>query len=209
MRAGPSVQRLTLALVVAGCAPRAAPHGTSGVVRVELERAEVAELRRDHDVARAHYERAISAAHDPASRHLAHREFGETLATWGEHSQARAHLEAAVAAAPSDAMAWQMLGIVRHALGDVDGAFAALERSKQLAPRAWIPRRDLAVLHWSRAEGRGADPDPEVAALHRVAALAEYQAMLSLELPPRLRDKVRWAIGVLSRPPGAAATPGS
>jgi hypothetical protein len=80
-----------------------------------------------------------------------------------------------------------MLGIVRHKLGDIPGAFAALERSKALAPRAWIPRRDLAVLHWKIGE--------------RDKALAEYRDMLTLDLPDRLREKVLWAIDQLSKPP--------
>jgi Tfp pilus assembly protein PilF len=175
------------------------------VVRAEIEAAEDAEKQRDHEVARAHYEAAVAAAHDPKSAGFAHREYGETLATWGENEAARTQLEAAVAAVATDPMAWQMLGILRAKLDDVAGAFAALERSKQLAPRAWVPRRDLAVLHWTRGEGRTADPDPTVAASHRAAALAEYKAMLDLELPDRLREKVRWAIDVLSRPAGEEA----
>lgn len=199
------------ALVLAACtsthSPR--PAAPSAAVRTEIERAEAAEARREHDVARTHYEAAIAAARDPVSVGFARREFAETLATWGETEEARTQLEAAVAAVPTDPVAWQMLGIIRHQLGDIDGAFAALERSKQLAPRAWIPRRDLAVLHWSRGEGRNAHPDPKVAARHRAAARAEYEAMLELDLPERLREKVRWAIEVLSRPPGAAPPPAS
>jgi tetratricopeptide (TPR) repeat protein len=190
--------------VTLGCTTRTpSPRRPTPEVKAELERAEAAEAERRHDVARTHYERAISVAKPPASLGLARREYGETLATWGELDAARAQLEGSVTSLPSDPVAWQMLGIVRHKLGDLDGAVVALERSKQLAPRAWIPRRDLAALHWSRGEGRSADPDPAIAARHRAAALAEYRAMLELELPDRLREKVRWAIDVLSRPAGA------
>jgi tetratricopeptide (TPR) repeat protein len=195
-----------LALAIAlGCAPKSPPpRRPAPEVKAELERAEVAEAERRHDVARTHYERAIAVAKDSASLGLARREYGETLATWGELDAARTQLERSVAALPADPVAWQMLGIVRHKLGDPDGAIAALEQSKQLAPRAWIPRRDLAAVHWSRGEGRSADPDPAVAARHRAAALVEYKAMLELDLPARLREKVRWAVDVLSRPAGAA-----
>ena len=180
------------------------------MVKAEIAKAEAAEAKREHLIAREHYEKAVAAAdarRDPASIGYARREFGETLATWGENEQARTQLEASVAAVPSDPIAWQMLGILRHKLGDIDGAFTALEKSKALAPRAWIPRRDLAVLHWSRGEGRTAHPDPAKAAQHRAAALAEYKAMLDLELPERLREKVEWAIAALSKGASAPSAP--
>lgn len=194
---------LVLALVAACARSKGTETPTTAdVVRVEVDKAEAAEKKREHLVAREHYERAVAEATrigDPSSIGFATREFGETLATWGENEEARAQLEVSVVHVPQDPIAWQMLGILRHKLGDIPGAFAALEKSKALAPRAWIPRRDLAVLHWSRAEGRTADPDPTKAAEHRAAALAEYQAMLDLDLPDRLREKVEWAIGVLSK----------
>ena len=174
---------VAIALVACGGSP--APEKPSPAVEHEVGRAEDAERARQHDEARRRYQAAITAAHDPASIGFAHRELGETLATWGEFADSRTHLEAAVAATPDDPIAWQMLGIVRHKLDDIPGAFAALERSKQLAPRSWIPRRDLAVLHWKLG--------------HRAEALAEYQAMLDLDLPERLREKARWAIGELER----------
>lgn len=194
---------LVIALVIAfvACAKQQTmATGPSNAVKLEIERAEQAEQARDHDQARAHYERAIASAADPASVGFARREFAETLATWGEIDSARGQLEKAVAATPADPIAWQMLGILRAnpAVGDVPGAFAAFEKSKQLAPRAWIPRRDLAALHFKLGAGRDADPDPSVAAQHRAAALAEYQAMLELDLPARLRDKVKWAIEYLT-----------
>jgi tetratricopeptide (TPR) repeat protein len=202
---------LALVHAITACAPKGAStpgnEASRDAVRAEITAAEDAEAKRNHEVARTHYEAAVAAAHDPRSAGFAHREYGETLATWGENEAARTHLEASVAAVATDPMAWQMLGILRAKLGDTAGAFTALERSKQLAPRAWIPRRDLAVLHWTLAEGRTHDPDPAVAARHRAAALAEYKEMLDLDLPDRLREKVRWAIDVLSRP-AATAQPG-
>ena len=185
---------LAVALVaLVACSRTPAPQAPVDNVRADIVRAEDAEKARRHDEARTYYERAVAEARTPASQHFAHREYGETLATWGEIDAAKTHLEAAVAAVDSDPIAWQMLGIVRNKLGDVPGAFAALEKSKQLAPRAWIPRRDLAVLHWSLG--------------HRDAALAEYKAMLDLDLPARLREKVEWAIGVLSKSDSRAAEP--
>lgn len=189
--------RLWLCLALCACARRPAVTGPSNAVKLEVERAERAEEARQHDVARKHYELAIANAKDPQSVGFARREFAETLATWGEVDAARGQLEKAVSATPDDPIAWQMLGIVRasDAVRDIPGAFAALEKSKQLAPRAWIPRRDLAVLHWKLG--------------HRAEALAEYQAMLELDLPARLREKVKWAIGELSKPAPAPPPPGT
>jgi tetratricopeptide (TPR) repeat protein len=161
--------------------------GPSKTVKLWVERAEKAEENRDHEVARKHYERAIANAKDPVSIGYARREFAETLATWGEIDSARGQLEKAVAASPDDPIAWQMLGIVRasDAIKDIPGAFEALEKSKTLAPKSWIPRRDLAVLHWKVG--------------HKKESLAEYKAMLELNLPTRLREKVEWAIEELEK----------
>jgi tetratricopeptide (TPR) repeat protein len=172
--------------MLAACSRTPAPTSPTDVVKADILRAEDAEKARKHDEARRYYEQAIAEANDPASKHMAHREYGETLATWGEADAAKLHLEASIAAIDNDPIAWQMLGIVRHKLGDIPGAFAALEKSKALAPTAWIPRRDLAVLHWKLG--------------HREQALAEYKDMLRLDLPDRMREKVEWAIGVLERP---------
>lgn len=180
------MRRLWLALALCACATRPPVTGPSAAVRTEIDRAERAEEARQHEVARTHYERAIASAQDARSIGYARREFAETLATWGELEAAIGQLEKTVAVTPGDPIAWQMLGILRanDAIHDIPGAFAALERSKQLAPHAWIPRRDLAVLHWKLGQ--------------RAEALAEYRAMLDLELPPRLREKVSWAIGQLN-----------
>jgi tetratricopeptide (TPR) repeat protein len=189
--------RWWICFALCACAKPPAVRGPSMAVKAEIERAEAAEQARQHEVARAHYERAISNAHDPQSAGFARREFAETLATWGEIEAARDQLEQAVAATPDDAIAWQMLGIVRASkeVDDIPGAFAALERAKQLAPRAWIPRRDLAVLHWKLG--------------HRAEALAEYRGMLELDLPLRLREKVKWAIDQLARPVPDVPDPGA
>ncbi len=196
--------RLYLALALAvgawACgANKPAASEPSDTVKRWIRRAENAEQNRDHEVARKHYERAIAEAKDAVSVGFARREFAETLATWGEIDSARGQLEKAVAARPDDPIAWQMLGIVRasDAVKDIDGAFEALERSKELAPHSYIPRRDLAVLHWKLG--------------HKKKALAEYKGMLKLDLPNRVRDKVEWAIEELQKPASdqPAETPAS
>ncbi|MBV8760704.1 MAG: hypothetical protein JO257_25650, partial [Deltaproteobacteria bacterium] len=69
---------------------------------------------------------------------------------------------------------------------DDAGAREALGRAKQLAPRDARPRIALAALYWSSGD--------------KPQALAEYKALLDLDLPDRVREKVRWAIGVLEKP---------
>jgi Flp pilus assembly protein TadD len=162
------------------------------MVRADIERAEDAERARRHDAAAAAYERAIGEARDPVSVDIAHREYAETLETWGETDRAIAELEAAVAAKPDDPAAWNDLGVLYHHRGDDARALAALETSKRLAPADWRPRRQLAAL---------------LVATHDYdRATAEYRAMLSLDLPDRLRDAIRRALDLLSR---AAASPSS
>lgn len=204
--------RLLLVVGLVACAKQqTVVTAPSNAVKLEIERAERAEGKREHDVARKHYETAIDLAKDPISTGFARREFGETLISWGELESAQRQLEMSVVSNPDDPIAWQMLGLLRasDSVKDFPGAFAALEKSKQLAPRAWIPRRDLAALHFKLGAGRDADPDPATAAKHRAAALAEYKAMLDLDLPPRLRDKVKWAVETLSayQAPAAAQSP--
>lgn len=175
-------------LVAAACAstPKA-PKKPSATVRAEIEQAETAERARQHDVAREHYQRAVAAAKDRASIAFARREFAETLMTWGEVPEAIAQLEGVVAAAPDHAASWHDLGILRHNQGDSAGATTALERAKALVPEDPRPRIALAALRWQRGD--------------RTGAQAEYRALLDLDLPTKLREKVKWALAELAKPP--------
>lgn len=172
-----------LLVLACGCA-RPAPRAPSASVRTEIEQAETAERQRQHDVARAHYQRAVAAATDPASIAYARRAYAETLVSWGEYPEAIAQLEGALAAGPDDAGAWHDLGMLRHNQGDDARAIEALERSRSLAPDDYRPRRTLAVLRWKRGDKQG--------------ALTEYRGMLELDLPDRLRAMVDWAIRKLT-----------
>ena len=173
-----------LALVACGAPQR--PAAKPDPVRLEIERAEDAEKARQHDQAEAHYRAAVAAAHKPKELAWAHREFAETLATWGRIDDAIHELEAAGAATPDDPGVCQDLGILRHKQADDRGAMDALGRAKQLAPKDARPRIALAALYWSTGD--------------KTQALAEYRALLDLDLPDRVREKVRWAIGVLEKP---------
>jgi tetratricopeptide (TPR) repeat protein len=156
----------------------------TATVKSEIDLAEAAERKRRHDVARVHYERAIAIATDPPSAAFARHKFGETLATWGEYREALAQLEQSVQAVGDNAIAWHDVGIVRHKLEDVPGAIAALERSRALAPEEVQPRVSLGVIRWKSGDLAGAKK--------------EYEELLELELPDRLRTKVKWAIDQLT-----------
>jgi tetratricopeptide (TPR) repeat protein len=193
------VNRLgALVVVVAACGAAQHPAPQPNV-RAEVRAAELAERARQHDVARTKYEQAVADARDPASIGFARFRFGETLATWGEYAQAQQQLEAAVAATPDDPAPWHDLGVLREHAGDSRGALAAFEHAKADAPTDWRPRLSLAALHWKLAgaclHDAGGSCTPEID-----AAKAEYRAMLALDLPQRLRDKVEWALGQLDQP---------
>jgi tetratricopeptide (TPR) repeat protein len=173
-------------LLVAACGARQTPAAHPDPVRTEIERAEDAEKARQHDQAAAHYKAAIAAATTPKAQAWAHHEFAETLATWGQLDQAIAELVAAAQATPGDPSIWQDLGILRHKQADERGAIEALGKAKDLAPRDTRPRIALAALYWSTGD--------------KPLALAEYKALLDLDLPDRVREKVKWAIGVLEKP---------
>ncbi len=188
MRAGclAFVVAAQLALVACGGAQHAGPHGPAPAVKAEIDQAETAERARRHDVARVHYERAIALAADPPSAAFARREFAETLASWGEVTEAITQLEQSVKAVGDDASAWHDLGILRHHEGDVAGAIQALEKARTLAPQDFRPRVALAAVRWKSGDKAG--------------ATAEYRALLELELPERLRAKVKWALEQLAKP---------
>ena len=179
------MRALALALALAACG-HAAPKGPSTTVRAEIDKAEAAEKARQHDQARTHYQAAIAAAKDPASIAFARREFAETLISWGEVGEAMVQLEAVVAADPKDAAAWNDLGILRHNQGDDRRAVEALEHARAAAPRDPRPRIALAALRWQTGD--------------RAGAAVEYKELLELELPDRVREKVKWALAELAKP---------
>jgi Flp pilus assembly protein TadD len=134
-----------------------------------------------------HYEKAIAlAGDDRASAAFARHEFAETLGSWGEIDEAVTQLEAAVAAVEGDAAAWHDLGILRHKQGNVPGAIVALEKARDLAPTDIRPRIALGAIRWKSGDKAGAS--------------AEYKALLELDLPERVRSKVKWAIEQLAKP---------
>jgi tetratricopeptide (TPR) repeat protein len=194
------------ACLVAGCAGAQHAPAPAPDVRAEIRSAEDAERARKHDVARAAYEHAIADAKTPDSIGYARGRFGETLATWGEYREAIAQLEGSVAALPSDPAPWHDLGIVREHEGDSRGALDAFEHAVALAQTDWRPRLAIAALRWKLAvrcfHATSGPCTAEVA-----AARTEYSAMLELDLPDRLRDKVKWALAQLDLPRAGLAAP--
>jgi len=177
---------LGAAIAMAACARSAAPSAPADAVRAEIAAADTAEAARQHDVARQHYLRAIAIAQDPGSAGFARHEYAETLVTWGEAPEARTQLELAATARPGDASVWHDLGILRHNAGDDPAAIEALARAEQLAPSDPRPRKALAALYWSRGD--------------KARATLQYRGMLALDLPPRVRAKVEWALAELAKP---------
>jgi Flp pilus assembly protein TadD len=166
--------------VIAACAHAAPRTGPAPETRAAIERAEDAELHRDHATARARYEDAIAHAPDPPSQVFARREYASTLEAWGEVPGAIAQLEAIVAIDPKHAPSWHDLGILRHAQGDDLGATVALRTAATLAPTDPRPHIALAALLWRNGD--------------RAGAAAEYHVLLGLDLPERVRTKVEWAL---------------
>ena len=182
-----ALARIVALGALAACAQPARPKAPADHVRAEIQQAEDAERGRRHDVARTHYQAAVASAKDPPSIAFARREYAETLISWGEIAEAIAQLEGAVAAQPDDAAAWHDLGILRHNQGDDLRALDALEHAEKASPRDPRPRIALAALRWSRGDRDG--------------ATREYRALLELDLPDRVRDKVKWALTQLAKPP--------
>lgn len=193
MTAAPVRPAVWLVLALAACA--AQPARRDPAVARHLERAERAELARDHQAARRHYQAAIAAAQvagEPTQLAHARRELAETLASWGELAEAEVELVRATELAPS-AELWHDLGIVRHARGDLAGSAGALLRAKALAPADPRPRIALAALYWKTGD--------------HARAHAEYRALLALELPDRVREKVQWALTQLAPEPARVSRP--
>jgi len=176
-----------LAVILPSCAHPPPPQPPGANVRADLDRAEDAERHRNHDLARTEYERAIADASDPDSISNARREYAETLGTWGETAKALEVLERGAELVPNNAPLWNDLGIFYHVAGNDPKALTALEKAKQLAPRDWRPRRQLAML---------------LVVMHDYErATVEYRAMLDLDLPDRLRAAVHKALDLLAALP--------
>ncbi len=134
------------------------------------------ERARRYDLARKSYEEAVRDAPDPRSEVFARRELASALIFWGEYTDAEAQLEQVVRIEPGHAAAWHDLGLLKHRRGDLPGAETALRTAVKRAPQDPRPRVALAALLVTQRRY------PE--------ALAEYESLLELDLPDRLRAAV-------------------
>jgi Flp pilus assembly protein TadD len=172
----------------------AAPDAT----RTTLDAADRALAAHDYDTARSLYRRAVDQAPDDAHRAAALHELIEALLLFGERDAAADALVELCRLRPDDPRPFHDLGVVRAALGDAAGAERALRTARHLAPDDPRPRIALAAL---LVNGHRLD-----------AALAEYRALLALELAPRLRQAVERGIELIEAaqrhggPPSTGAT---
>lgn len=178
-----SAAYLVLWLVACAGAPR--PQPAAPATLDTLEQAEARERARRYDEARNLYRSAVDTAPDDRSRAYAARRFAAALLFWGELEAAEAELVTVVRLEPADPAAWHDLGIVRHRRGDIAGAEHALRRALANAPRDPRPRIALAALLVNERRLR--------------EALAQYEALLELELPERTRAAVERGIELLRR----------
>jgi len=148
-----------------------------------IQRAEAHERERRYDRARTAYRRAKREAPDDLSRGHAARSFALALAFWGEYRAATSELEQAVRLRPKHAASWHDLGILSFRVGKHARAEQAFRRSIALHPRDPRSRIALAAMLWKLVRAQD--------------ALIEYQALVRLDLPARVRNSVRWAICVL------------
>lgn len=180
---------LLVALLHLGCgapvASRPGPDEPVATTRALLAQAEAAEAQRRYDRAQALYVQARREAPDQVSQAAAALAHGRALIFWGEYALAEVALAEAARLQPDQARAWHDLGMVRHRLGDLAGAEAALRRSVAVLPDDGRSRIALAALLWQQGRLR--------------EAVREYEALHTLDLPARVRDRVAWAIATLRR----------
>ena len=140
-----------------------AAHGGAGYPMMHYFLGHFAAMGGEHDVARAHYERAMGTSPD---RCFPHR------------CEERAVLEAALAVNPHDARAVYYLGNLWYAFRQYDEAIACWERSVGVDgtfPTAW---RNLALAHYNKRK----DPAKALEAMERAFALDPTDARVLMEL---------------------------
>jgi tetratricopeptide (TPR) repeat protein len=147
--------------------------------RALVDTARSHERQRRYDLARTAYERALREAPDRTSRAWASRQIASALLFWGEYTDAEAALETTVRLRATDASAWHDLAMVRAHRDDDAGAEVAFRRSIALRPSVPMSRLALAALLVNQR--RFAE------------ALAEYEVLLTLELPDRYRSAIERA----------------
>lgn len=196
-----TVLAIWAALLVSGCGPKPAPSepAIAPVTLGWIARAEEQEKAREYNQARLLYLRAKRESPDDPSRAHAAAAYGSALIFWGELPAAKRELEEAIRLQPNRPGTWHDLGHVEHGLGDLEAAERALRQSIRIAPRDPRSRVSLAAL-LVRA-GRFAD------------AIGEYEQLLELDLPERVRTAIEQtlprlrALGERGRPSASILQP--
>ncbi len=150
-----------------------------------VKRAKAQERKRRYDKARLLYLQAKREATNDFNRAFAGRSYALALIFWGEYATAETELEGVVRLHRRDVASWHDLGMLRHRRGDLPGAEQSFRTAIALRKHNPRSRIALAALLWKAKRYKD--------------ALTEYEGLLTLELPDRVRNKVQWAIGVLRR----------
>ncbi len=153
-------------------------------VRALLLQAEQAERARDYHTARARYQEAIAIAPDQPSAALANREMASALLFWGEYEGAEKRLLQSLVHDGTQVRVWHDLAIVQVQLKKHDAALASLEKGLKLAPRE--PRIHVAYAALLVKEKRYVD------------AIAQYEHLLTLPIPPRVEQATHKALQILA-----------
>ena len=125
----------------------------------------------------------MNEAPDDRSRAWAGRQLASALIFWGDYEGAETALADVVRIAPTDAASWHDLGMLRYERGDAAGAETALRSSIRHARADPRPRIALAALLVNQKRYE--------------EALAEYEHILELELPDRMRSAVEKGMELL------------
>ncbi|HUH04532.1 MAG TPA: tetratricopeptide repeat protein [Kofleriaceae bacterium] len=202
-RRGSNLEVLAIwaALALSGCGPKPAPREPTiaPVTLGWIARAEEQEKVRQYNQARLLYLRAKRESPDDPSRAHAAAAYGSALIFWGELPAARRELVEAVRLQPNRPGTWHDLGHVEHQLGDVAAAERALRQSIRIAPRDPRSRVSLAALL--------------VRARRFAEAIGQYEQLLELELPDRVRKAIEQtlprlrAMGERERPSASILQP--
>lgn len=173
-----AVLAIWAALAISGCGPKPAPRepAIAPVTLGWIAQAEEQEKLRQHNRARLLYLRAKRESPDDVSRAHAAAAYASTLIFWGELAAAKRELTEAIRLRPDLPATWHDLGHVEHGLGDAAAAERALRQSIALAPRD--PRSHVSLAALLVRERRFAE------------AISEYELLLGLDIPDRVRQAI-------------------
>jgi len=175
-----------LAAVMAGCSgtrgpearPSSDPQGRSGI-HAQLAEADSAIARGDAVAARRALDRALAAAPESASVHLARGRFFTRIQRYRD---AKSELDRAAELDPASAEPHYLLGVAYLAAGEKDPARVELARAVELDPGHIRARELLAGLLEGRYEAAGIPGDYARLGAHTTISRGELGVVLAVEL---------------------------